>query len=255
MKSGCDWIYDDEERLEVFRKYVADYLDAVDPELFCYDYYPYMGVFPAFSGDFYANLAIVRRECIKRGKPFWVSPQAGKWSDPNTRGLSVGEMRHQNYIALAFGAKGFVYYLWSQSAGHAQGLAKDGKPTYLYYYAKECNLFIEKYGKDFIANESEGVIATGSTLGKIPEYAFASDTGNIVSVDGEHILTGVFSSGGKYSYLAVNNSITAYDTAKITFKDARPRIACSPRGGETPFTAKEYSAALDIGDCVYIKEL
>lgn len=249
-----DWIEDRTERLETFRKYVAEYLDVVDPELFCYDYYPYMGVFPAFSSDFYANLAIIRRECQLRGKPFWVSPQAGKWRDPNTRGLSIGEMRHQNYISLAFGAKGFVYYLWSQSAGHAQGIAKDGKPTYLYYYAQECNLFIEKYEKDFIANENLGVVQTGASLGEIPAYAFAKNTGNIQAVQGEHLLTGIFENEKGFSYLVANNSISAYDTVKITFKSATARIACHPDGREEKIDGVEYTTKLDIGDCVFIKE-
>ena len=251
---GREWIEDRQERLGTFRKYVSDYLDTVDPEFFCYDYYPYMGVFPAFSSDFYADLAIVREECVKRGKPFWVSPQAGKWSDPNTRGLSIGEMRHQDYVALAFGAKGFVYYLWSQSAGHSQGLAKDGEPTYLYYYAKECNLFIEKYEKDFIANESAGVIVTGSSLGEIPECALASDKGNVISIDGEHLLTGVFENGEKYSYLIVNNSITGYDNVTVTFSNAAKRTACHPDGREESFADSVYKTKLDIGDCVFIKE-
>ena len=252
---GSDWIYDTEERLGVFRKYVAQYLDEVDPELFCYDYYPYMGPFPAFSGDFYANLAITRDECQKRGKPFWVSPQAGMWADPNTRGLSIGEMRHQNYTALAFGAKGFVYYVWSQAAGHTQGLAKDGKPTFLYYYAQECNLFIERYEKDFIANESLGVIVTGSSMGNIPDCALAQDKGDILSVEGEHLITGVFENEGKYSYLVTNNSITYYDNIVVKFGKAVKRVACHPDGREEEFTALEYRTKLDIGDCVYIKEL
>ena len=252
---GSDWIYDRDERLGVFATYVARYLDEVDPELFCYDYYPFMGKFPAFSEDFYANLAIVRRESKKRGKPFWVSPQSGVWGDPNVRGLSIGEMRFQDYVALAFGAKGFVYYVWSQSAGHTQGIAKDGKPAYLYYYAQECNLFIERYEKDFIANESLGVVVTGSSLGEIPEFAYASNTGNILSISGEHVLTGIFENNGQYSYVVVNNSITRYDEVTIKFKDSRDRVACCPRSGEEHFSTNEFKTKLDIGDCVFIKEL
>lgn len=252
---GSDWIYDNAERLETFRKYIADYMDEVDPELFCYDYYPYMGNFPAFSGDFYANLAHIRRECQKRGKPFWVSPQAGVWGDPNTRGLSIGEMRHQNYISLAFGAKGFVYYVWTQAGGHTQGLSYRAEPTYLYHYAKECNLFIERYEKDFIANESVGLIQTGASLGEIPDFALNEDTGDIKDISGDHLLTGVFDNDGKYSYLVVNNSITLYDTAVVTFKTKKQRVACYPCGREEQFDSLEYTAKLDIGNCVYIKEL
>lgn len=251
---GVDWVYDEAERDALYTSYVTGYLDTVRPEMFCYDYYPYLQDFPAFGGDFFVNLAIVRRETQARGIPFWVSPQAAIWGDPNCRGLSMGEMRHQVYTALAFGATGLVYYVWSQSAGHTQGLAKDGKPTYLYHYAKECNLFAERLEKDLLANESLGVIVTGTTPGRIPEYAHAENTGNLSSVRAAHAVTGVFANEKGFRYLVVNNSIIEKDEIVLTFGTDAERTVFYPDGREEKISGKEFVFKAEIGDCVYIAE-
>lgn len=249
-----DWIYDNMEREEQYKKYIAGYLDMVRPEVLCYDYYPYLQQFPAFGGDFFVNLAVAREETKRRGLPFWVSPQAGVWGDPNCRGLSIGEMRHQIYMSVAFGATGLVYYVWTASAGHTQGLMKDAKPTYLYNYAKECNLFIGRIENELLNQESLGVIVSGETLGRIPEYAKAKDTGSIAEIVGAHTLTGVFEKENGYNYLIVNNSITEKDEVTVTFRTAKARTAVYPDGREETLDGEKYTLRLDIGDCIFIKE-
>lgn len=254
--AGVDWLYDDAERDALYTTYVTGYLDTVRPEMFCYDYYPYLQDFPSFGGDFFVNLAIVRRETQKRGIAFWVSPQASIWGDPNCRGLSIGEMRHQVYTSLAFGATGLVYYCWSQHVGNAktQALAKGEEPTYLFNYAKECNLFTESIGKDLLENESLGVVVAGTTPGRIPDYALAEDRGNLASVEGAHALVGVFANEKGFRYMAVNNSILEKDEIVLTFRTDVERTIRFTDGRTEKITGKEYTFRADIGDCVYVEE-
>lgn len=251
---NTDWIYDDAEREQTYSDYLRGYIEYVRPEVLCYDYYPYMKKFPEFSGEFFVNLAIARKESERAGIPFWVSPQAGAWADPNCRGLSVGEMRHQVYCSLAFGAKGLVYYVWSASAGHTQGITKDGKPTYLYSYVKECNLLVKKIQSDLLADVSLGVIVTGTTPGRIPPYALAEDCGNIESVQAMHVLTGIFENDGVYNYIIVNNSITDKERLVVRFKNGRKRkVILSDRQFDAE--GQDLQLDLDIGDCAFIKEV
>lgn len=251
---NTDWIYDDEEREQTYTDYLRGYIDYVRPPVLCYDYYPYLKPFPEFSGEFFVNLAIARRESMRAGIPFWISPQAGIWPDPNCRGITVGEMRHQIYCSLAFGAKGLVYYVWSAAAGHTQGLTKNGEPTYLYKYAQECNLFIKKIEKDLLADVSLGVLVSGGTPGRMPTYALAENCGNIKEVNGAHVLTGVFENEAGFHYLVVNNSITEKEVVTVEFKTARKRlIVLADREFEEE--NRELRLTLDIGDCAFIKEV
>lgn len=90
------------------------YSQEFKPKVFCFDHYPFLfQENGGFRKDYFANLEIIRKKSLQWGIPFWMIILSS--GHDNYKNPTFEEIRFQVYSALAYGAKGIGYYLYSRS--------------------------------------------------------------------------------------------------------------------------------------------
>ena len=103
--------YADPERqlgAPTYDEYVAKFVDELDPAVLCMDYYPFFKPGKDGRDGYCDNLETMRKYALKKGIPFWNwfnSLPFGYHTDP-----TEAQLRWQIYTALAYGAKGVIYF-------------------------------------------------------------------------------------------------------------------------------------------------
>lgn len=96
-----------------YKSYIDNYfsiMDSTKPELLCFDYYPFLNN-GGFRSTFFQNLKIIRQKSMEYNVPFWFMLLSSKHLDyPD---LTISQIRMQAYSALAYGAKGLIYYTYT----------------------------------------------------------------------------------------------------------------------------------------------
>jgi hypothetical protein len=101
---------------EAYEKYVDVFFTSQEykPRVLCFDHYPFLKPESGgFRNDYYLNLEIIRNKSLQYNVPFWmIVLSSGHWGykDP-----TFEEISFQVYSALAYGAKGIGYYMYSKS--------------------------------------------------------------------------------------------------------------------------------------------
>lgn len=119
-----------------YREHLRQFVDVVKPALISYDHYQFTT--HGDSGQYFLNLALIRRTAQDAGLPFLNIVQACTWS-PSMRVPEGDEMRYLVYTTLAYGAQGISYYVYCHP-GHKGAIANaDGTPTVLYPVLSKLN--------------------------------------------------------------------------------------------------------------------
>ena len=127
----------------VYRTYVERFVEAVQPSLLSFDYYPFL-----VDGDratFFRSLDLFRDAAYRHQLPFLLILLAmphGPYRDP-----SEAELSWQAFHALAYGASGISYFAYWTPVDVAyadvfkfrHGLIEDGHPTVHYVDASRLN--------------------------------------------------------------------------------------------------------------------
>ena len=113
-----------------YQAYIDEYARCVPSDYICYDYYMYA---ITIAGA-YENLRIVANKCRETGRDLWIVLQVN--SNRPEEWMSLDQLRHQAYTALAFGAKSINWACWTAGWWHNQVLDEAGRPTR--QYAKMC---------------------------------------------------------------------------------------------------------------------
>jgi hypothetical protein len=123
-----------------YDEYVAQFLKRVDPFVLSYDHYPFTK-----HGDnphYFTNLAIIRNAAVASDRPFWKIAQLVQHYD--YRPLTEPELRFQAMHALAFGARGLLWYTYwypgepNETVKHAM-IGYDGTPQPEYAWIASIN--------------------------------------------------------------------------------------------------------------------
>ena len=99
-----------------YEKYIDTFISSQEfkPRVLCFDHYPLLKKENGgFRKDYYANLAVIRKKSLQYKIPFWtiiLSSEHLGYKKPTFEEISL-----QVYSSLAYGAKGFGYYLYSKS--------------------------------------------------------------------------------------------------------------------------------------------
>jgi len=99
-----------------YEKYIDEYFSSQEfkPRVLSVDHYPFVGeTYGGFRRNYYSNLEILRKKSLEYNVPLWVvvlSSGHTPYKNP-----SFEEISFQVYSALAYGAKGIGYYLYSKS--------------------------------------------------------------------------------------------------------------------------------------------
>jgi len=124
------------DTVTAYREHLRQYVQTVQPALISYDHYQFAK--DGDNGEYFLNLAMIRRASLDAGLPFLNIVQACTWT-PAMRVPVGDEMRYLIYTTLAYGAQGISYYVYCWP-GHTGGLAlPDGTPTPIYQALKSLN--------------------------------------------------------------------------------------------------------------------
>lgn len=153
--------------LERYEKFIKAYIDIVKPSFFTYDHYclvggNWRGCFQ--SGDYFANLAIVRKLALEANIDFGVVVSVAAFL--GVRGASEAELRWQAFTTLAYGSKalGWFTYLTQIEYGNNNWrdavINRDGSRTRHYSMLKQLHGEILNWGPTLLGLTSTGIYHT-----------------------------------------------------------------------------------------------
>jgi len=192
--------------------YVERFIREARPSLLNFGHFPFRE-----KGDsefYFENLELIRRAALGHGLPFYPTLQAASW--PGMRPPTEGEMRWLVYTALAYGAKGVVWFrYWGAPAGSREGIVEpDGLLTERYRIVADLNADLRALGPVVLPLRSAAVYHTGPTpvgATRLPVH------GLVGSVEGGGFVVGELedAAGGKH-VLVVNRDAARATTVRLT---------------------------------------
>lgn len=137
-----------------YRSYLDHFVTAAGPDVLCYNRYTFR---TSGDGDFFGNLALVRKAAFAHGLPFWTVLQSTPHDD--YRPLTEAERRWEAMQALAYGSHGILYFtLWTPSGRshdwQAGAIDRDGHRTEQYDHLRRINHDVAALGRYLIHADS-----------------------------------------------------------------------------------------------------
>ena len=219
--------------IELYQKYVIDFISKVKPQMFSYDFYPMMNEFPNIEKGYFENMSIVASETAKAKIPFWTFIQATSWGG-NVRICTQAEIDWQVNTSLAYGAKGIQYFsYWTpyDDSGTHPGyypnrtdeqigsmVSHDGKKQDMYYRVQNTNRNLTEAGEILLNCGFAGIIQHGESPDEIPEKDLLTDFRQLKGVSGVDALIGCFDNDGMTVLYVVNNSIVKEGEVSLQFE-------------------------------------
>lgn len=209
-------IYATNEQLgvESYELYLDKFLSTVKPPALCYDHYPFMR-HGEDRRDYFHNLEIARRACLKHDTPLWIVVLSCWWQ--HFRTPTDGELRWQAYGALTYGIRGIAYFTyWPVKDDYAAVVDYGGAAQPLYESIRRLNLELAVLGRQLAAMRSVDVYHVGQDIPigcqRLPGDSWLSVPGNWP------LAIGLFKSidGGKY-VLVTNRNCKRAETATLRF--------------------------------------
>lgn len=157
-----------------YEYYYRTYIESVKPQVFSYDYYPLAGsgtnlynthfeqlnYANYYAGEYYKNY-----HNTATGIPFWPMIQLSGWNGfrPNV-GANLAEVNWQINTALAYGAKGYTYFGYSQGSTSSAGYAIDqyGNKTASYDIVQTTNFYTQAMAEWLLNAEVDHLTQVGA---------------------------------------------------------------------------------------------
>jgi hypothetical protein len=217
-------VFPDYAPLSDYNGYLRAFVQQVDPSMLVYDYYPFLANGSDRAG-FFANLSSIRRVALQSSTPFWFFAQLTEL--PGLRRASESEKRWQAMQALAYGARGLMFFTyWSAvSADFPEPGVIDprtGLPTAHYAEVQRVNAEVRAFGQALVSAKSRAVFHNGPLAqGALMRPPRAS----IYFPSRAAITTGLFDSARyRYAMLANRNYRAPVSTAAVlSFGTSRPQ--------------------------------
>ncbi|MCS7224208.1 MAG: hypothetical protein NZ959_06600 [Armatimonadetes bacterium] len=218
-----------------YDEYVDQFLKIVKPRVLSYDHYALLQ--GRDRPDYFLNMEIIRRMSLQAGIPFWfILLSTPHWG---YRTPSEGDLRWQVFTALAYGAKGIMYFTyWTvEEEGWGDGIIKkDGTRSERYEIVREINREVKVLGPLLLELDSRQVYHLG---GSLPDGASRPNPDSWVQkVDGGSIVVGelVHHKGSEFLFI-VNASYKEETNVAVFLKKpvaSAYEVLRSPGGGEKP---------------------
>ena len=204
--------------------YVDDYLKTVNPDVLCFDYYPFhQKQSTVITNDWYRDMGLYRTKAAQYNKPFWYYYQSVDLGGP-TNDLAVniteGQIRVGMYTGLAYGAKTLssyiaVNYMWDRE-GNKQPRFEEGKAL-----IRE----VKTTGNYLFDKTTKKIYHTGLPAGNYNAIYYLDDfaSSDLLASAPDNLIISVFEDGKtatKY-LLAVNKDWGNVQTGHITLKSAK----------------------------------
>lgn len=270
-----------------YRNFAKDYLNIVEPDVFCYDLYPIISL----NGErwvvhkaLYELGALVKDLCLAHSKDMlsYACLQAGgKWEGSLlTRVPSYSETAIQVNVLLALGFSGFMIFpycfpdCWTEDTDVEAGLIdKFGDTTERYWFFKKIFGHLKSCEKIFAEDRYAGFFTSGKFFGlchteeelktvKDGDCYFTGKVDGGCKIDipteiskvevSSQILCGVFDGKDRKSFLVVNNSVTTMLKGYLQF-DKEYEITSFYNGEISSFVGDRYELnVLPGGESVLI---
>ena len=279
--------WDGTPTLKDYEKYIDAFVSSQEfkPRVLCADSYPWRKPeFGGFRKDYYSNLEVIRKKSNQYDTPFWmIVLSSGHMEYEN---LSIEEISLQVYSALAFGAKGIGYYLYSKSwakQGYTSWILEDNIDNDnvpdslhgpLYLPVKKLNEQIQALGKTLMNLECVEVIQTSdypNNQKDISQTLFRTNQSNSLvkeilnnkeQITDSTILIGVFdnkidtTAKGKY-LMIVNKDVNVNSNCVLTLNDNHNIFKFDKDNGDNSFITKSNKLNIIIspgsGELYYIE--
>ncbi len=175
-----------------YNAYLQAFCTEVRPPVLSFDHYPLLAD-GRVGSTYFPNWAAVRQAALAMDVPSWIFLQALGYM--GHRSPSAAEIHWQANVALAFGAKGIMYFTyWTPGGGEkftAALIDVDGNPTATYDSAVRINAQVGAMGARMRPLRSEQVTYTG-TPGIAGLESFAPDRW-VAGVSGDPVILSRFS--------------------------------------------------------------
>jgi hypothetical protein len=141
-----------------YSDYLTDFISILQPDVMCYDMYPFGDPPGVHSGFYFTNLMVIRNLALQAGIPYWAFLQSyEKLEGSHQRRLSSeSDLRFQMFSMLSAGYTGFLYFTYDKFISRSL-LDVNGDPTPLYYAAQLANPEVENVGQAIRFLESTDV--------------------------------------------------------------------------------------------------
>ena len=224
-----------------YEEHVSSFIQTVRPRLLSYDHYALVG--DELRPDYFENMEIIRRQALEHKIPFnFILLSVPHFSYRNP---TEADLRWQVNTALAYGARGIMYFTYSSLPDneHYRGwgdavIARDGSRTAKYEQVKRINGELKQLAPTLVRLTSTAVYHTPP----LPRGTAAIPDGDmVVHLQGGEFVVGHFSSeqGERYT-MFVNRSPRVAADAMIAFSGERKLEQIDRTTGESrPVTLRE----------------
>jgi len=202
-----------------YEEHVASFLSVVRPRILSYDHYALLN--DGFRPDYFENMEIIRQQALKHNVPFnYILLSIAHFS--YYRDPSEADLRWQVNTALAYGARGIMYFTYSSlpdtEAFRGWGdaiIGRNGQPTVKYEQVKQINGELKRLAPTLMRLTSTGVYHTQP----LPRATTAMRPDDLVArIEGGQFVVGHFRSDRDERYLMfVNRSPRDAAEATIVF--------------------------------------
>jgi len=127
-----------------YAEYVRRFTEHVPLDYFCFDYY----LCEADAAGAWESMRSAAEACRASGRSMWTVLQVNS-QDP-LRWTSADQLRHQAYLAMAFGAEVILWACYSGGWWHNPVLDKTGVKTEQYEKLKAVNAEIHRIGEEYM---------------------------------------------------------------------------------------------------------
>ncbi len=179
---GKNWeneeIYKD-SGLSIYEIYLKEFVKYIDVPYISFDIYPLAceedpscpEMFPVkhiktvYPG-YIKNFEYVSKACRESGRDLWVFVQTCSWSR-TVKEPTADEIKMQMYVALSYGAKNILYYVYASYFGHSNTMINcRGDKTQLYFDVRDTALGIRKLSDVYVQYRNLGAFNVNSSREK-----------------------------------------------------------------------------------------
>ena len=199
--------------------YLRAFCTEVRPPVLSFDHYPLLAN-GRVGSTYFPNWAAIRQAALAQGVPSWIFLQALGYQ--GHRSPSAAEIHWQANVALAFGAKGIMYFTyWTPGGGEkftAALIDAQGNPTATYDSSVRINAQVGVMGARLRPLRSEHVAYTG-TPGLAGLESFTPDRW-VAAVTGDPVILSGFSaeSGDAQEYWLLLTTVSPAAAASVDLR-------------------------------------
>ncbi len=225
--------------------YLRAYCEKLQVKYLSFDFYPWH-INPktgeeAYNSGYVKALSVSRKVANEFKIPVWSCKQAGSIFEGLSKDLQKitpdeNKFRWQMSIDLAYGVKGFTYFLlcgdalsydenvWEEGIDDYFGIfnAFTGEPNIWFDYAKEFDKHLTIVEKILMNSCHDGIITCGTVKEKHnigDELIESGSYHELESVSGNPSIIGCYNYKGQTVLYVSNNSYSANGTVTLNFKD------------------------------------